>query len=115
MMPTGFDSTTRNDDACDAYGDDFGSNEREGSLGNDTPPSDKSACGSRNVIVLDERTRVFPVTEADSETSVRTEEIIEKQCTLPVVIRPTSKVENNSEDDEANDGQDLDGSGDATR
>ena len=31
------------------------------------------------------------------------------------MIRPTSKVKDNSEDDEGNDGQDFDGSGDAMR
>jgi len=42
-------------------------------------------------MVLNERTRFFP--EPETET---------------IVVRPTSKVENNSENDEANYGDDLD-------
>ena len=37
-------------------------------------------------------------------------ESIKSEVTSPIVIRPTSKVKNDSEDDEANDGQHLDGS-----
>ena len=59
-------------DARGTYGDDLRSNKRESSLGDDAPPSDKPTGGSRNTIVLNEWTRVFPVTESDSETNVRT-------------------------------------------
>ena len=64
-------SVTQNHDAQDTYSDDLRPNEGEGSLGDDAPPSDKPAGSSGNVMVLDEWTRVFPVTETDSETNVR--------------------------------------------
>jgi hypothetical protein len=43
------------------------------------------------------------------------EKLVKSEATLPVVIRATSEVKNDSEDDKANDCQDLDGSGDAMR
>ena len=53
------------------YGDNLRSNKRKSSLGYDAPISDKPTGGSRNTIVLNEGTGVFPVTESDSETNVR--------------------------------------------
>lgn len=82
MIPTVFNFAMRDSDPCGTYGDDLRSNEREGSLSRDAPPSDKSACGSRNVMVLDERTGVFPVAEADPGTDVRIEEITQERGNL---------------------------------
>lgn len=73
--PINLNFEARKDDGCGTYSNNLCSNERESSLRNDAPPSNKSASGSRNVVVLDERTGVFPVTEADSGTSVRIEQI----------------------------------------
>ena len=66
-----FESVTQHRGARDTYGDNLRSNEGEGSLGDDAPPSDKPSGGSGNVVVLNEWTGVFPVTETDSETNVR--------------------------------------------
>lgn len=74
------------------YGNNLGSNEGERSLGHDSPPSQELALDPSNAIVLHERPRVLPVPEAD-----------------PVVVRPPTEVEYDSENDEADDGDDLDG------
>lgn len=66
------------------YGDNFGSNERKCSLSHHSPPTQEAALSSRDAMVLDERTRFFPVPE-----------------TKTVVVRPTSKVEDDAKDDEA--------------
>ena len=73
MIPSDFNFATRNHDECSAHSDDLGSNEGEGSLRTDTPPSNKSAGGTRNIIILDEWTGIFPVAETNSETNVRVE------------------------------------------
>ena len=61
----------QNQGRCGTYGDNLRSDKGEGSLGDDAPPSDKPAGGSRNVMVLNEWTRFFPVTETNSEANVR--------------------------------------------
>jgi D-lyxose ketol-isomerase len=66
------------------YGDNFGSNERKCSLSHHSPPTQEATLSSGDAMVLNERTRFFP--EAETKT---------------VVIGPTSKVEDDAEDDEA--------------
>jgi hypothetical protein len=65
-----FNIVTRKDNGCGAYSDNLSSDEGERSLGDDTPPPGESARGSRNIIVLDKRTRVFPVSETDPGTEM---------------------------------------------
>jgi hypothetical protein len=71
MIPSNLSSVTRNHDACGAYSDNLCPNEREGSLGDDAPPPDEPTGGSRNVMVLNERAGVLPITESNSITNVR--------------------------------------------
>ena len=71
-----------NHDAWGTYSDNLRPNEREGRLGDDTPPSNKPTSGSRNLVVLHERAGVFPVTESDSEKHVRI------FCILSRVVSP---------------------------
>jgi len=86
-------------------------------LGDDAPPSNEPTGGSRNAVILDERAGVFPVTETDSEKKNQNESgfpaFSQSEVLSPVVIGATSEVKNDSEDDEADDGQDLDRAGDA--
>ena len=62
-------------------------------------------------MVLNEWAGVFPVTESNSETKNRQEfqHSIRNGVSLPVVIWATTEVEDDSEDDEAHDGDDFDG------
>ena len=58
---------------------------------------------------------MFPITETDSGKNIGVEETpSQSEGAVPVVIRTTSKIKNDSKDDKANDSQDLDGTGDAT-
>ena len=66
------------------YGDNFSSIERKRSLGHHSPPTQEATLSPGDAIVLNERTRFFP--EAETKT---------------VMVRPTPKVENNPEKDEA--------------
>lgn len=114
MMPSSLSSMMWGHGACGTHGDNFRSKEREGSLRDDAPPSGKPTGGSRNVMVLDEWAGIFPITETNSGTKLRDfRNFSQSKVTSPVVIRASSKVENNSEDNKANDGQDLNGTGDA--
>ena len=112
--PPSLSSVTLNRCACGTYGDDLGPDEREGSLGDDTPPSDEPTGCSRDPIVLNERTGVFPITETDSETIIRIScALSREEVFLPVVIWATSEVKNYSENNEADYCQDLDGASEA--
>ena len=71
MIPSSLSSITRNYNTRCTYGDDLRSNEREGSLGDYAPPSNEPTGGSRNIVILDERAGIFPVTETDSGKNVR--------------------------------------------
>lgn len=71
--------------------DDFSSNVREGSLDEDGPETEEATSGTLNTEVLDEGSRVSPVSETDN-----------------VVIRSPSSIEDYSQDDKTSDGQDLD-------
>jgi hypothetical protein len=115
MIPSDFNSATRKYDGWSTYSDNLRSNEGEGGLRGDTPPANESARGTRNVMVLDKRTGIFPVAEADPKIYARVEETKPglREVALPIVVWSTSEVNNDSEDDKANDGQDLDGTGDA--
>ena len=116
MIPYDFNFTIQNRGECSAHSDNLRSNKGEGSLRGDTPPPNKSAHGTRDIVVLDERTGVFPVAEANSETNVRIEKGGKSsQRELHIVVWSASKVKNDSKNNEANDGQDLDGTDDATR
>lgn len=67
-------------------------------------------------MVLNERAGVFPVTETDSEIKRQdSQRCTQSEDFLPVVIWTPSEVKHDSEDDEADDGQDLDGAGDDRR
>ena len=109
MFP-GLSSVRQDHGACGAYGDNLRSNEREGSLRDDGPPCGEPTGSSRNAMVLGERAGVFPITETDSGTKRQGFRTLARRKVLsPVVIRASSKVENDSEDNKADDGQDLDG------
>ena len=61
-------------------------------------------------MVLGERAGVFPITETDSGAKRRGfRTLARRKVFSPVVIRASSEVENDSEDNKADDGQDLDG------
>lgn len=64
----------------------------------DSPPSEETTFGTRNAIVLNKWAGVFPVTETNS-----------------VVVWSTSKIKNDSEDDEASNGYDFDAGEDKSR
>ena len=74
------------------YSNDLSTNEREGSLGEDSSIGEELALRAADVVVLVERTRVLPVPE-----------------TKAVMVGTTTQVEYDTEDDEAHDGDDLDG------
>ena len=65
------------------HGDDLGSNEREGCLAQNRPKPKESPCGASNALVLGERTRVFPITEANA-----------------IVIGASPEVEDNSQNNQ---------------
>ena len=60
-------------------------------------------------MVLDERAGVLPITESDSETNVRISNVVWSSVSSPVVIWASSEVKNDSEDDESNNCEDLNG------
>lgn len=70
----------------------LGTNERERGLDEDSPEAQEAAEGAWDVFVLDKGTRVFPVAE-----------------TKPVVVRTTSEVEDEGQDDQTDDRDDFDG------
>ena len=76
MILFGLSSVARNHDACTTYSDDLRPNKREGGLGNNTPPPDEPTGGSRNVMILDERAGVLPITESDSKMDVRISNVL---------------------------------------
>ena len=82
-------------------------------MGDDAPPPNESASGSRDIMILDKRARVFPIAEAESkETNTNIEKLISARTKyLPVVVWSTTKVKDYSEDNEANNGQDFDRAG----
>ena len=61
-------------------------------------------------MVLDERAGVFPITESDSETNISISSIRSQgQSSLPVMIWATPEVKDDSEDNEAHDGDNFNG------
>jgi hypothetical protein len=66
------------------HGDDLGTNEREGCLGQNSPKTEETPFRAGNIVILNKRTRVFPI--AESET---------------FVIGASSEVEDNSQDNQA--------------
>ena len=101
--PPSLSSVALNHCACGTHGDDLGSDEREGSLRDNAPPSNEPTGCSRDPIVLNERTGVFPITETDSETIISISRALSREeVLLPVVIWTTSEVKNDSENNEAN-------------
>ena len=75
-----------------AYGDNFGTDERESSVVEDGPPPEEPSLGAGYSLVLNERTGVLPVAEPDS-----------------IVIGTTSKVDDNAQYDETGNCEYLDG------
>lgn len=69
----------------------FRTNERESSLGHDSPPGKEAAFATRDPIVLYKRTRMFPVTEADT-----------------IVVRTATEIEHDTKNDKAGDRDYLD-------
>jgi len=94
---------TRNRDTCGTYGDNLRSDEGEGSYRGDAPPPNKPAGDSGNIMVLNERAGIYPVTETDPEINVRipgTTSRVGSSClswfgppprsrTIPRIMRPT--------------------------
>ena len=48
------------------YSNNFRSDERECSLRHDSPPGEETPFVSRNVVILNERTWMFPIAESDA-------------------------------------------------
>lgn len=65
------------------YGNDFGPDEGEGSLGHDRPPAKESACYTGNAIVLNKGAGILPVAEANA-----------------IAVGPATKVKNNTKNNE---------------
>lgn len=73
------------------YRNNLGTDEREGSLCHDRPPAEETTGVSLDAVVLNERAGVLPVTETNA-----------------VVVRSSTEVKNDTEDNETDDGDDLD-------
>jgi len=65
------------------YGNDFGTNEGEGSLGHNGPPAKESAFCTGNAIVLNKGARVLPVAEANA-----------------IAVGSAAKIKDNAKDNE---------------
>lgn len=74
-----------------AYGNDFGTDESKGSLGHNSPPTKESTFSTGNALVLDKRTGIFPVPEANA-----------------IAIGTTSKVKHDAKNNEACNGDHFD-------
>lgn len=72
--------------------DDFRSDERERRLRQDSPPGKETTLVPRNAVELGKRARMLPVTEAEA-----------------VMVRTATKIEDDTEDDEASNRQHLNG------
>jgi hypothetical protein len=66
------------------HSDDFSANKREGCLGQNGPKAKETPFRASNTIVLDERTRVFPIAEPKTIV-IRTSTEVEDN---PKMIRP---------------------------
>lgn len=71
---------------------DFGADKRESSLCHHCPPAKEAAFGSPDVVELNERAGMLPVPEPNA-----------------VVVGATTEVEHDAENNQAGDGDDLDG------
>ena len=80
-----------------AYSNDLSTDKRERGLGEHRNPAEELALGAANAVELDKRTRVLPVAETET-----------------VVVRSTTKVEDDTKDDETNDRDNFDRAADAT-
>ena len=73
------------------YGNDLSANEGERRLREHREPTEETTLRAGNIVVLDERTGVFPVTETDT-----------------VVVWSATEIKDDTEDDQTSNRNDLD-------